>query len=52
MNDFTKEELKLIHGSLEANIRIYMEPDCIYILRDKLQSMIDSYREEVENDPN
>lgn len=45
MNDFTKKELNLLLGSLNSNIRMYIEPDNIYELRDKIQSMIDDYSE-------
>lgn len=38
MNDFTKEELQLIHEYLCGNIRTY-------VLADKVQSIIDNYCE-------
>ena len=43
MNDFTKEELILAHELIDACIELAREPDCVYDLRDKIQSMIDSY---------
>ncbi len=36
MNDFTKEELQLIHDYVKGNIKTYA-------IADKIQSMIDNY---------
>ncbi len=52
MSDFTKDELGLIHGSLAANIRMFMEPDSIYKLREKIQSLLDNYCEHAEAQAN
>ena len=46
MNDFTKEELKKIHGLLVFCCdEPFREPNSTFELRDKLQSMIDNYCE-------
>lgn len=43
MNDFTKEELILAYDLIDACIELAREPDFVYDLRDKIQSMIDNY---------
>lgn len=51
MNDFTKEELINLHGVLDSCIKSYCEPDFIYSLRYKIQSLIDNYCEhQLQND--
>lgn len=46
MNDFTKEELKKIHGLLVFCCdEPFREPNSTFELRDKIQSMIDNYCE-------
>lgn len=50
MNDFTKEELLILNLELEtriANAKILKVPDHVVKLKDKIQSMIDSYCEHV-----
>lgn len=49
MNDFTKEELKLLFDSL-ISLAYNPEPDILQPLKDKLYNMIDSYCEQHEND--
>ena len=45
MNDFTKEELKIICQFFNIAIEDFHEPDSTYELRDKIQAMIDNYCE-------
>ena len=48
MNEFTKDELELICAFFNIAIEDFKEPDSTYILRDKIQSMIDNYCEHSE----
>lgn len=43
MNYFTKEELEIICQFFTNAIEDFLEPDSTYALRDKIQSLIDSY---------
>lgn len=51
MNDFTKEELNILHEFLDTACELYSEPDSTYSLRDKIQTMIDNYCEHEGSEP-
>ena len=46
MNDFTKDELERICQFFNIAIEDFREPDSTYELRDKIQSLIDNYRDQ------
>ena len=43
MNDFTKEELEYLYHTIDNIVECYSEPDIGYLVRDKIQRMIDNY---------
>lgn len=45
MNDFTKEELEYLYQSIDNIVECYSEPDIGYLVRDKIQRMLDNYCE-------
>lgn len=47
MNDFTKDELKDLLSVINESITVGTQPECIHILRDKIQSMIYDYDAQV-----
>lgn len=50
MNDFTKDELQYLFEAIDSDIECFNEPEIAYNVRDKIQSMIDSYVEREKNE--
>jgi hypothetical protein len=43
MNEFTKEELEYLHHTIDNIVECYSEPDIAYLVRDKIQHLIETY---------